>query len=236
MFFLLVYLSIIMLSCLIFHHSPLSSSSCESALYPFYPVKLLPIFPLPIFLSVDLFPSGYSCLSFPFLSSWYLPFCVLFYIDMNVINLLKEFTEILSLFEEGDISYAVIGGLAVNIYTQVRATKDLDFLIHEGDLVKAVSVAESLGYTRKENTIPFPSSGLELLRLLKKVDDDFVVLDFLIAKSEEMKTYLRNSQRVEMSFGFVRVIEKRDLIAMKKLAGRPQDLVDIKNLEGEGNA
>ena len=57
---------------------------------------------------------------------------------MNVINLFKEFTLILPLFERYDIRYAVVGGLAVNIYTQVRATKDIDFLVHEEDLQKLV--------------------------------------------------------------------------------------------------
>ena len=45
---------------------------------------------------------------------------------LNVINVLKEFTSILPQFEKANIRYAVIGGLAVNIYTQVRATKDID--------------------------------------------------------------------------------------------------------------
>ena len=77
----------------------------------------------------------------------------------------------------------------------------------------------------------FPSSGLELQRLLKKVDDDFVLLDLLIARTDEMQAVLKKSSVVDFSFGKLKVIAKDDLIYMKKIAGRPQDLVDIQNLE-----
>lgn len=150
---------------------------------------------------------------------------------MNVINLFKEFTLILPLFERNEIRYAVVGGLAVNIFTQVRATKDIDFLVHEEDLEKACSLVNELGYFKKENTILFPSSGLELQRLLKKVDDDFVLLNLLIASTDEMQEVLNNSSVVDFSFGKLKVIAKADLIYMKRIAGRPQDLVDIQNLE-----
>lgn len=150
---------------------------------------------------------------------------------MNTINLFREFTEILPQLEQKQIRYAVIGGLAVNIYTQVRATKDIDFLVHEDDLVKACDAVESLGYIPKDSTIPFPKAGLELKRLLKKVDGEFLILDFLIAKTEIMKLMLSNSLEVNFSFGKLKVITKSDLVQMKKISGRPQDLVDVDNLE-----
>ncbi len=148
----------------------------------------------------------------------------------NVINVLKEFTSILPQFEKANIKYAVVGGLAVNIYTQVRATKDIDFLISEEDLDTACSVLKKLGYLRKENTLPFKKSGLELQRLLKAVDGDFMIVDLLIAISSEMKDILKNSIAVDFSFGKLKIITKEDLIKMKSMANRPQDIADIEKL------
>ena len=150
---------------------------------------------------------------------------------LNVINVLKEFTSILPQFEKANIRYAVIGGLAVNIYTQVRATKDIDFLIAAEDLDAACQILQKLGYLRKENTLPFKKSGLELQRLLKAVDNDFMVVDLLIAVSNEMANILQNSIEVDFSFGKLKVILKEDLIRMKTLANRPQDIADIEKLK-----
>ena len=64
-----------------------------------------------------------------------------------------------------------------------------------------------------------------------KVDDEFLILDFLVAKTEVMKLILSNNVEVNFSFGNLRVITKSDLVKMKKISGRPQDLVDVDNLE-----
>ena len=149
----------------------------------------------------------------------------------NVINVLKEFTAILPQFEKSKIKYAVVGGLAVNIYTQVRATKDIDFLIAEDDLEAACSILEKLGYQRKDNTLPFKKSGLELQRLLKPVDNDFMIVDLLVALSDDMNIVLNNSVEVDFSFGKLKIITKEDLIKMKSLANRPQDIADIEKLK-----
>ncbi|ADV84724.1 hypothetical protein AciPR4_3975 [Terriglobus saanensis SP1PR4] len=41
----------------------------------------------------------------------------------------KDFKELLSLLNEEYVRYLVVGGYAVNVYSQPRATKDLDILI-----------------------------------------------------------------------------------------------------------
>ena len=95
----------------------------------------------------------------------------------------------------------------------------------------ACQILQKLGYLRKENTLPFKKSGLELQRLLKAVDNDFMVVDLLIAVSNEMANILQNSIEVDFSFGKLKVILKEDLIRMKTLANRPQDIADIEKLK-----
>lgn len=51
-----------------------------------------------------------------------------------MIDILKEFQTIITTLENKEIPYALCGGLAVGIYAEVRATKDIDLLLLAEDV------------------------------------------------------------------------------------------------------
>src|ERR1700679_1288812 len=54
----------------------------------------------------------------------------------SVMALYLEFDRIVRQFAKARLRYAVAGGLAVGLHGHIRATKDMDFLIHDRDVPK----------------------------------------------------------------------------------------------------
>lgn len=54
----------------------------------------------------------------------------------------RDFKELLSAFNEHRVKYLIVGGYAVAVHAQPRATKDLDLLVQpDGENAKAVYLA-----------------------------------------------------------------------------------------------
>jgi len=56
------------------------------------------------------------------------------------------FKELLEKFEGQQIRYALIGGFALHVAGFTRATQDIDFLVHEGDVDKIKEIMSNMGY------------------------------------------------------------------------------------------
>ncbi|MBI4345844.1 MAG: hypothetical protein HY553_03250 [Elusimicrobia bacterium] len=141
-------------------------------------------------------------------------------------------------FRESGVDFAVAGGYAVALHGVVRGTLDIDVVLrHErGQFLKAeralsalglaprlpVSAGEVFGFRReyieerslKAWTFVNPSNPAELV--------DVVITHDLKA----LKT-----KQVSVGGDLIPIVAKRDLIAMKRAAGRRQDLEDIRALE-----
>ena len=61
----------------------------------------------------------------------------------------KEFRKFISLLNENDIDYALVGGLAYSYYVETRATSDADFMFFEDDYEEVKSLLEDNGYNLK---------------------------------------------------------------------------------------
>ncbi|MCK5655570.1 MAG: nucleotidyltransferase [Candidatus Aureabacteria bacterium] len=76
---------------------------------------------------------------------------------------------ILNGFQEKDVRYAVIGGFALGLLGVPRATVDLDFLVHRGDLSKIDAIMKTNGYEcvyKTENVSQYVSP----LKLFGEID------------------------------------------------------------------
>jgi hypothetical protein len=86
-----------------------------------------------------------------------------------------DFKELLSIFNAQKVKYLIVGGYAVSLHAQPRATKDIDLLI-KPDADNAKGVYDALGrfgaplegltalsYRRAGSTLPLCSSGLRHL-------------------------------------------------------------------------
>lgn len=137
-----------------------------------------------------------------------------------------------------DVDFVVVGGVAVAFQGYGRATKDLDItyatdpenLQRLGDVLVALN-AKLRGVMED---VPFVPDARTLARTrLLTLDTDDGGLDLLADPpgAPPYATMRGRADRVELDGIVVAVAALDDLLAMKRAAGRPQDLVDIEALE-----
>jgi hypothetical protein len=143
-----------------------------------------------------------------------------------------EFERIARQFEKAKLRYAVVGGLAVGLHGYVRATQDMDFLVHEQDVPKAESALLKLGYCASPNVQEFARARLILKRFFKRVprEDDLMMVDLLIPSSVRMRRVLERAILIPFGNGSIRSVTARDLVTMKQLRGSAIDRADIEFL------
>jgi predicted nucleotidyltransferase len=137
-----------------------------------------------------------------------------------------------------DLDFVVIGGVAVIVHASPRFTKDLDITYSTlpANLDRLGSVLVELGARLRgvEADLPFVPDGRTLahaqMLTLTTPDGD---ID-LLADPDGSPGYAalrRNASRIDLEGVTVLVASIDDLIAMKRAAARPQDLVDLESLE-----
>ena len=141
-----------------------------------------------------------------------------------------DFIDFVSLCNKHEVNFLVIGGFAVSVHGYPRYTKDLDICIQLSDTnaEKIVEVINEFGFASlqlekadflKPNFVT--QLGHEPLRIDILNDIDGVSFD-VAWKNRKIVNYLG----VEIPF-----IGYNELLIIKKIAGRPQDLADIDKLE-----
>ena len=144
----------------------------------------------------------------------------------------SDFSDLLRIFNDYNVKYLVIGGYAVVQYAEPRFTKDLDVLIST-DITNAEAVYKALhefgaplsGLTPKD----FSEEGFFFQMGVPPVRVD-VLMGIPGIRFNEFW-----NRRLEVDFDGLKVffISKEDLISSKRVAGRPQDLIDADLLSEE---
>jgi predicted nucleotidyltransferase len=145
---------------------------------------------------------------------------------------------LLARLTRAEVDFVVVGGVAVAFQGYGRATKDLDItyatdpknLFRLGEVLVALharlrGVPEDVPFVADERT-------LARTRLLT-LDTDDGSLDLLADPpgAPPYATMRARADRVDLDGIVVGVAALEDLLAMKRAAGRPQDLIDIDALE-----
>ncbi|MBS0654910.1 MAG: hypothetical protein JSR46_03960 [Verrucomicrobia bacterium] len=141
-------------------------------------------------------------------------------------------------FEQAKILYAVVGGYAVALHGAPRGTLDIDFVLRWSleNLEKAEAALKALGLV---SVIPVDAQAIFTFR------DEYIKNKNLIAwhfynpvnPSEQVDIIINydlakaTTKTVQTQSGKIKIMSKNDLIAMKRISGRLQDLEDIKSLE-----
>lgn len=140
-----------------------------------------------------------------------------------------DFKELLKIFNEHEVKYLVVGGYAVMKHSEPRFTKDLDVWVEASldNAKKVFQALKSFGAPLSNLTAAdFAADGFyQMGRPPARVDIlmGLTGLDFEPAWSN----------RVEGNYGEVKAqfLSIADLIINKRAAGRPQDLMDVENLQ-----
>jgi hypothetical protein len=152
--------------------------------------------------------------------------------------------ELFAALESAALEYAVVGGVAVNIHGVPRLTYDVDIVVatSEASLRRCREVLEGLGLRSR---LPFaletiaPTSTrieLETERNLVAVTvtdpaNPLREVDVLVAPSLDPDGIAARAVRRSAGAVTVRVATLEDIVRMKRISNRPQDLADIAHLE-----
>lgn len=147
-------------------------------------------------------------------------------------------TRLLSRLTARGIDFVIIGGFAAIAHGTARLTDDLDICFgpEPANLSALGALLVELGSSLRgvADDVPFVPDARTLgsidLLTLATVDGP---LDLLRAPAGAPRydTLRRRAERVDMGGFVVLVASLDDLIAMKRTAGRPVDLIDVESLE-----
>jgi hypothetical protein len=147
-------------------------------------------------------------------------------------------TRLLADLVAGGVDFVVIGGVAVVLQAQPRFTKDLDvcYAVDSANLERMGNVLTSLNAWLRgiDEDVPFVADARALRQTqILTLTTDHGDVDLLVDPSgappyAELRT---DADLLDVAGIEVRVASIEHLTAMKRAAGRPQDLIDIEALQ-----
>ena len=146
---------------------------------------------------------------------------------------------------DAKVQYLIVGGLAVNAHGFVRLTRDLDIVIRlqKENVLCGLRALFSLGYRLAIPAKPEDFAD-ETIRERWRVERNMIVLklwsdehqrtpvDIFVYEPFEFAGEARRASDLEVYPGVsAKVVTLTTLLEMKRAAGRPQDLIDIEELQ-----
>jgi hypothetical protein len=130
---------------------------------------------------------------------------------------------------EDKIPYAIIGGVAISLLTEPRATKDIDVTVWQEEISNQTMLesAAAFGFgSRIENAVDFASQA----RILLLKHTSGVTVDLSLGALPFEKHMIDHSQTYTIGSMQVQIASPEDLIISKAVPMRPIDLADIDKL------
>ena len=155
----------------------------------------------------------------------------------------SNFLEILNQLHDHRVDFVICGGVAAALHGGSRVTFDLDVVprLEPASCRAAVDflwaaggrprIPESLDHIRDVDQIRRWREDKGMLALNFRSPDGSTEVDFLVSESDAFDALKSRATAVDVEGRTFFVAAIDDLIAMKRRAGRPQDLFDIAQLE-----
>ena len=154
------------------------------------------------------------------------------------------FEELLADLDRANVRFVVVGGLAVVIQGYARLTADVDLVIDldAANVRRTIEalVARGLRPLLPVNAFDFAdeairqewvaSKNLEVFSM-RDERNPLLVVDLFAREPIPFDHLWSHADAVPLGGRTIRVASIEDLIRMKRLAGRPQDAIDIQRLE-----
>ena len=157
---------------------------------------------------------------------------------------MSVFEPIFQILNTAGVRYVVVGGLATVLHGYARLTADVDLAVDLApeEATKMIQALVARGFRPQVPVLPeeFANPAVREVWLLEKhmrafslVDptNPMRVVDLLLKPEVPFEELLARSQEVMLNRTMIRIASIDDLIALKRHAGRPQDLLDIEQLE-----
>lgn len=149
------------------------------------------------------------------------------------LDLHDELRGIVKALNAAGIPYALVGGLAVSIYAQPRATEDVDLLLAREDLARAVERLESLGFRQAGKPMSVAGGRLDIQRLIKIDGTDLVPVDLLVPNEPALASLLADRNAIAWEGERLSIVSLSGLRILKRLRGSAQDMADLEALGPE---
>lgn len=154
---------------------------------------------------------------------------------------------VLGALDESGVDFVVVGGVAVVLHGSLRTTVDLDVVIDlaSPDAEAAMAALEAAGL---EPRLPVAArdfadpgvrrawihdKGMQVFTMLDPTG--LLLVDVFVESPIPFDELLGDAVAVTVDGHQVRIASIDHLIAMKRLAGRPQDIADIEALQALRN-
>ena len=156
---------------------------------------------------------------------------------------MTQFDTIFAVLQTTGVRYVVVGGVAVNLHGHQRFTKDIDLVIElvPDRALKALKALEGIGYKPnvpvKLTDFADPAIREGWIRdkgmMVFQMDSDQTRLsiDIFVRYPFDFDELWDQSTQVDLPGASPRIASIDHLISMKREANRPQDLLDIEQLE-----
>lgn len=161
------------------------------------------------------------------------------YTGSMALDLVAELESLVDGFDRDGVEYALCGGLAVAVHGHPRATMDIDVLVRADQLADAVRSARACGFDVPARRMTFglrEGKPREVQRVSKldAATGELLPLDLVVAGPSLTAIW---DGRTEVPWGDRRIwtVSRAGLIAMNRLAARPQDVADLAALEGRAD-
>lgn len=154
------------------------------------------------------------------------------------------FEPIFAALNDNHVRYVVVGGLATVLHGFARLTADIDLIVDlaPDEARRAVTTLVGLGFRPRVPVDVFDYADPEIrrrwidekgMRVLSLWDpaQPMRELDLFVDPPIDFALLWSHSEIVHIRGALVRIASIPDLIAMKRLAGRPEDMIDIRALE-----
>jgi hypothetical protein len=148
---------------------------------------------------------------------------------MDLSQALYDITEILDRLE---LSYAIMGGIAVRTYGIPRPTYDVDITlaVPRERLSEVYDAVCAAGYMVPESYRAGwvdQVSGLPLVKFRLYLAERGVDVDVFLAETPYQMEVLSRRRRSQANGGAIWLVSPEDLILLKLIANRPRDAADI---------
>lgn len=143
----------------------------------------------------------------------------------------KDFVDLFREFNDGNVNYLVVGGIAVGMYSEVRATKDIDVWIgtQKDNLSAAYKALAKFGAPLAG--VPFeefaaPGSFYQMGQPPVRID---IMQEIEGVRFDD--AWPRRMTMKPVDGLVVNYISREDLLTNKRALGRPRDLLDVEDIE-----
>jgi predicted nucleotidyltransferase len=155
----------------------------------------------------------------------------------------SQFLDLLIQLHDQRVEFVIVGGVASALHGSSRVTFDLDLVprLEQPSWDAAVNflwslgarprIPETLEHIRDIERVRRWQIDKGMLALNFRTPDGSVDVDLLVSESDRFDALLARAIGVRVGHRTFMVASIDDLIAMKERAGRPQDLLDIAQLQ-----